>query len=265
MKRILLCVVAAAWTLAAIGCSPSDTQLSASEKEYNRLYKQYADRFHDKMAKEGDAPKPEQMAAEASRLWEETFGPHKALLKERAGELLKTLDSAPAIIENAEKVDGLPAATIGGTVYLEIATISRAPESAEAKVDVPKHLLWNPLNAAQVALNNWLMVILDQRTLGMRSLATNYASLTFEARDRSADTPRLVLRQGPSVFLVDLSRVDDFYRVDKIRWLKAKTAGSVLVPELRPAATAPAAPAPSAPPAAKPPEEPAEKPAAPPK
>jgi hypothetical protein len=253
MKRILLCVLAAAWGLAAIGCSAPDSQQPASEKEFGKLYKQYSDRFHDKIAKEADTLKPEQMAAEASRLWQETFGPHKALLKQRAAELLKALDPSPAIVESAEKVGGQPSCTVGDKVYIEIASIARDPKAIAPQGDVAKHLLWNPMGAAQMALNNWLAVLLDQRAFAIRSVASNHASLTWEALDKNVDRPRLVLRQGPVLFTMDLARADDYYQVDKMRWLKEKSAGSVLSPEPRPPA-APAAPV-------KPPEKPAEKPA----
>lgn len=234
MKKVLLCVLAAAWTLAAIGCSSSGPQPSGSSsaKEFAKLYKQFADRFHDRMAEEGDALKAEQATTEAARLWQETFGSHKALLKQRCEELLNDLDPAPVIVESTEKVDGQPSCTVGGKVYTEVAAIAQAPNSQQPQAAVPKHLMWNPMSAANMALNNWLTVLLDQRAMAVRSFTSSHASLTWEALDKNVDKPRLVLRQGPAIYLVDLSRVDDYYRVDKMRWLKAKTA--VATPAAKP-------------------------------
>jgi len=258
MKRVLLCVLAAGWALAAIGCSSSGPQPSSSSaKEFGKLYKQFADRFHDKMAEEGDALKAEQATAEASRLWQETFGPRKALLKQRCEELLNDLEPAPAIVESAEKVDGQLSCTVGGKVYTEIASISRAPNSDQPETAVPKHLMWNPMSAANMALNNWLTVLLDQRAMAVRSFTSSHASLTWEALDKNVDKPRLVLRQGPAIFLVDLSRADDYYRVDKMRWLKAKTAATT--PAAKPVEKGTEKPAEKA--AEKPAEKAAEKPA----
>jgi hypothetical protein len=259
MKRILLCVLAAGWALAAIGCSSSGPQPSSSStKEFGKLYKQFADRFHDKMAEEGDALKAEQATTEAARLWEETFGAHKALLKQRCEELLNDLEPAPAIVESAEKVDGQPACTVAGKVYTEVASVAQAPPSSQPAAAVPKHLMWNPMSAANMALNNWLVVLLDQRGMAVRSFTSSQASLTWEALDKNVDKPRLVLRQGPALYLVDLSRIDDYYRVDKIRWLKAKTAAK----PVEKAAEKPAEKA-AEKPAEKATEKPADKPAEP--
>jgi hypothetical protein len=255
MSKAFLCVLVCASAMVAVGACSVGEQ-APSDKEFANLYKQFSTRFHDKMVKEGDTVKPEQIPAEAARVWDEVFGTHKDVLKRRVEEILKDLDAAPLIVESPEKVDGQRAYTVGGTVYVEIASIGRATGDDPAKSGALKHLLWNPLSAAQITLNNWLSTILPQKTISIRSMTTSQASLIWQAIDKSIDRPRLVLTQGPMLYVVDLQRIDDFYVVDKMRWLRPKGMGSVLIseqPSVRPPEKAPE----------KAPEKPAEKPATP--
>ena len=259
MKKALLCLVAVG-ALIILGCSGSGpgtpAPSSSSEKEYSKLYKQYSTKFHEKMAQDVESLKGDEIGAEAERIWEETFGPRQALLKQRAAEILRDLDAAPAIADTGEKIDGLPACTVGGTTYVEIAKFSPGTAAPQPKEGIWKHLLWNPLSAAQLTLNTWLGFILPQRALANRSVTSNHAGLTWEAIDRNPDKPKLALRQGPVVFTVNLSGMDGYYKVDQMRLLRPKAMKSIFAPDVTPPAEKPAAA-----PAATPPEKPAEKPA----
>ena len=73
-----------------------------------------------------------------------------------------------------------------------------------------------------MGLNNWLAPILNPNAFGLRSVMTANAGLFWEAIDSNLDHPILQLRQGPMIFIVNLSRKDDYYQVDKIRWLRPK-------------------------------------------
>lgn len=265
MKKALLCLVAASAVI-ILGCSGSGPGAqTSSEKEYGKLYKQYSAKFHEKMAKDADTMRADEIAAQAIRIWDETFGPHKAILKQRAAEILKELDAGPPIVEGGEKSGGDQTCTIGGTLYIEIARIGRNLSAAQPTEGVMKHLLWNPLNAAQMSLNFWLNTILPPRVMAMRTLTSSHAGLTWEVADPNPDKPKLVLRQGPVVFTVDLSRVDDYYQVDQMRMLRPKTMKSIFAPDVTPPATKPAetpAEKPAETPAERPAEKPAEKPAA---
>ena len=192
---------------------------------------------------------PIQITAEAARIWDETFSGHKDLLKKRVAEILKELDAAPAFQED---------------LYLEIAAGTRVePAADQPKGIVLKQFLWNPVGAAQMGLNNWLAKLLKPQSFGVRSVLTANAGLFWEAEDRNIDKPKLVMRQGPMIYKVELSRVDDYYQVDKVRWLRPKSMGPVNLqkPDGTPGDTPAEKPAekPAAAPAEKPAEQPAEK------
>jgi hypothetical protein len=155
---------------------------------------------------------------------------------------------------------------------------------------IPKQLYWNPIVAAQIELNNFLARLLEQKSFGMRTIMSLNAPLFWETQDRNVNSPKLCLRQGPMIYIVDLTRKDDNFQVEKIRWLRPKSMGPLSPPPAAgqppatpgtpapetpapetpapavpavptpPAAALPATPAPAAPaPAAPAPAKPAEK------
>jgi hypothetical protein len=58
---------------------------------------------------------------------------------------------------------------------------------------------------------------------------TSHATIFWLAIDRNPERPKLMLRQGPWVFLIDLSRRDDYYHADKLRWLQHVSMGPLRV------------------------------------
>jgi len=233
MKKALLAVLAVAWAVLALGCV-SDGGKSATEEEFQRLYKEYSVRFHEKMVGTAETMKPVQITAEAARIWDETFSGKEDLISRRVAEILNQLEEAKSYDED---------------LYLEIASGSRVEPSADQpKGIILKQFLWSPVGAAQMGLNNWLARLLQARSFGVRSVLTANAGLFWEVLDRSVDKPKLQLRQGPMVFAVDLSRVDDYYQVEKVRWLRPKAMGPVTLaqppttPPETPGTTPPAIP-----------------------
>ncbi|HUU89756.1 MAG TPA: hypothetical protein VM238_00950 [Phycisphaerae bacterium] len=229
MKKVLLAVLAVAWAVLALGCV-GDGGKSATEKEFQRLYKEYSARFHEKMVGTAETMKPVQITAEAARLWDETFAGKDDLIGRRVTEILNQLDEAKPYNED---------------LYLEIASGSRVEPSADQpKGIILKQFLWSPVGAAQMGLNNWLARLLQAKSFGVRSVLTANAGLFWEVLDRNLDKPKLQLRQGPMVFAVELSRADDYYQVEKVRWLRPKSMGPVQLaqPPETPGTTTPTMP-----------------------
>ena len=249
MRHAVLFAMVAALAMVAVGCS-GEAEKSATEKEFQRLYKEYSVRFHEKMVGTAENMKPVQVTAEAARIWDETFATHRALIDKRVAEILKNLDDAPPVDEE---------------LYVEIASGNRVdPTEDQPKGIVLKQFLWSPIGAAQMGLNNWLARLLQPKSFGVRSVLTANAGLFWEAVDRSISKPKLQLRQGPMVYAVDLSRIDDYYQVDKVRWLRPKSMGPIAMPATTgETSTEGMAPLPKfgEQPAETPPEKPAEKPA----
>jgi len=216
MRKVLLGVLAAAWAVMAVGCT-SDGGKSATEEEFQRLYREYSARFHEKMVGTAETMKPVQVTAEAARIWDETFAGRGDIIKRRVGEILRDLDAAKPYDKD---------------LYLEIASGSRVePSPDQPKGIVLKQFLWSPVGAAQMGLNNWLARLLQAKSFGVRSVLTANAGLFWEAFDRNIDTPKLQMRQGPMIFAVELSRVDDYYQVEKVRWLRPKSMGPIPMPK----------------------------------
>ena len=227
MRKLLVCVLTVAWTTAIIGCGDTGGKTD-TEKEFLKLSKQYSARFYEKMTTQAETMQPVQVTAEAARIWDEVFSPHKALLSKRIQEILNDLDTCPPIQED---------------LYNEVASGARVePPADQPQGIILKQFLWNPIGAAQMGLNNWLARLLQQQSFGMRSVMAANAPMFWEVTDRSVELPKLVLRQGPMVYTVDLSRKDDYYQVDKIRWLRPKSMGPVVPPTPPADAQPPAAP-----------------------
>lgn len=193
--------------------SPAVGLKSDTQREFERLYKQYSARFYDKMTLEAENMEPAQVFAEAARIWGEVFGPHKDVLARRAAELLQEFDPAPPIQEEQ---------------YNEVACWTRSePKPGTQQPIILRQLAWSPTGAAQVALGDFLNQLLSPKSRTMRQVMGANAILFWEAIDRDEDRPKLMLRQGPMLFLFDLSRKDDYYMVDKIRWLRPKSMGPI--------------------------------------
>ena len=228
MKQVLICMCLAAWVTIVAGCSSPPTSPANTDKEFEKLYKEYSARFYENMTTKSDESlTPAQITADASRIWEEIFGTQKDLLKRRTEESLKKLDTATPVQED---------------LYLEIRSGTRKePPAGQSQPPAEKQFFWNPITTAQIALDNWLGYLLEQRSYALRSVMLVNAQPTWEALDRNIDHPKLLLRQGPILFLLDLSRKDDYYQADKIRWLRPKSMGPIPgMPEAPAAGTPPA-------------------------
>jgi hypothetical protein len=244
MKSLLVCALAAVWACAIIGCSDGGAGKTDAEKKFQGLYKQYSARFYEKMTSQAQTMPPMQVTQEASRIWDEVFGPNKALVTKRVEENLKELDQGPAIQEDqynevavGTREAGAPADKAWKTVVAgEKPREDTIPDEAEGMT--LKQFRWSPIGDAQMALNNWLQHIMQRPAFAMRQVMAVNVSPVWEAVDRNVDHPKLCLRQGPMVFLVDMSRKDDYYQIEKIRWLRPKSMGPVATPA---AAQAPAA------------------------
>jgi len=195
--------------IAAAGCS--DRQ-EANRKQFEDLYKEYSDRFHEKMASESGQMTPSQVAAEAARLWNDVFGGRKDIVRRRAEDILRDLHDAPAFNEKQ---------------YNQV--IQAAPPEKEEEGLVLKQFLWNPVGAAQDYLNTLFANVLQPADQRRQVILTSHATLFWLAIDRNPERPKLMLRQGPWVFLVDLSRRDDHYHADKLRWLQHVSVGPIRV------------------------------------
>jgi hypothetical protein len=197
----LACAVLTVCVLVAAGCS--DRQ-EANRKQFEDLYKQYSDRFHEKMAAEHGQMTMSQVAVEAARIWNSVFDEHKDIVRRRAEDILRDLRDAPAIDEKE---------------YNQVVQASPPEKEIEEGI-VLKQFLWNPVGAAQDYLNNLFTKVLQPADQTRQVVLTSHATIFWLAVDRNPERPKLMLRQGPWVFLVDLSRRDDYYYVDKLRWLQ---------------------------------------------
>jgi len=216
MRKTLVCLLLVSVLAALSGCKTSSGE-SATKAKFEELYKEYSTRFHEKMVGTAETMQPAQVTAEAARIWNDVFGPHKDLVEARVKEILSDLDKAEPFDEN---------------LYLEIASGTRVtPTEDQPQGIVVRQFLWSPVGAAQMALNTWLARLLQPKSFGMRQLLTANAGLFWQALDRNINNPKLVLKQGPMIFTVDLSRTDDYYQVDKVRWLRPKAMGPLVLPQ----------------------------------
>jgi hypothetical protein len=252
MRKWLVCALAVVGACAVIGCSEGGAGKTDNEKKFQERYKQYSARFYEEMTNKAQTLPPMQITQEASRIWDEVFGPNKALVLKRAEEILKELDQCPAIQEDQYNEVAVATREAGAAPDKAWKTVvSGEPPRPDALPDETegtslKQFRWSPIGEAQLALNNWLQRIIQKPDFAKRQVMAVNVSPVWEAIDRNVDHPKLCLRQGPMVFLVDLSRNDDYYQVEKIRWLRPKTMGPVSVPtaEKPPAAGETSAPTP---------------------
>ena len=221
--RTVLVVLVALAVVPALGSATVPDGKSAARKEFERLYEAYSRRFHESMIVGAETMQPAEIAAEAARLWDETFALHTDVLQARVKEVLGDLNDALPIQED---------------MYLEVASLTRPEPKEQPKGIVLKQVLWTPLGAAQMGLDTLLGRILNPQSNTLRKSLISHAALPWTALDRNLDHPRLVQRQGPMLYVVDLGRKDDYYQVDRIRWLRPKSMGPIL-PSPPPAATPP--------------------------
>ena len=198
--------------LLAAGCQTPSGQ-SASEKQFQRLFKEYSNLFHEKMVSSAEQTAPIQITAEGARIWDRVFTGHEGLIQQRQKEILDELDAAPPIDED---------------LYLEVGQASRVEGEEQPKGIVLKQFLWSPPGAAQFFLNNWLARRMNRQSYNVRSVLTANAPLFWEVARRDLDSPILVQRQGPMVFTVELRREGDHYMLQKVRWLRSKSLGPIV-------------------------------------
>ena len=83
----------------------------------------------------------------------------------------------------------------------------------------------------------------------LRQILPSNAPIFWEALDRSVEHPKLIQRQGPIVGIAELSRKDDYYQADRVRWLVAKASGQIFSvtqpPQPAPDGTTPSGAAPT--------------------
>jgi len=210
MKNLLGAVLAGCLILiATAGCSD---QQEANRKQFEDLYREYSDRFHEKMATQAGSMNPAQVAAEAARTWNNVFDEHKDIVRRRAEDILRDLRDAPAINEKQ---------------YNQV--VQASPPEKEEEGLVLKQFLWNPVGAAQDYLNTLFAKVLQPPDQTRQAVLTSHATIFWLAIDRNPEHPKLMLRQGPWVFLVELSRRDDYYHADKLRWLQHVSMGPIRV------------------------------------
>ena len=258
MRKWPVCALAVVWACAVLGCSEGGAGKTDNEKKFQERYKQYSARFYEEMTNKTQTMEPLQVTQEASRIWDEVFGPNKALVLKRAEEILKELDQCPAIQE--DQYNEVAVATREAGAAPDKAWKTVAPGKPPLLGALPdetagtslKQFRWTPTGEARLALDNWLKRILQEPAFAMHQIMAVNVSPVWDAIDRNVDHPKLCLRQGPRVFQVDLSRNDDYYQVEKIRWLQSKTMGPGSVPAAEKPPAAGEAPAPTPPPAAIP-------------
>jgi len=212
MRNVLPSLLVALLAAGLVGCKVQPAE-SSTEEQFEALYKQYSARFHEKMVESGKPMTPAQITAEATRIWKDVFGNHRDLLDARVEEILQDLDKAQPFDES---------------LYVEIASTERTqPTDEETDRIIAKQWRWNPVGVAQRTLSPWIARRLPRESFALYQLLVGNAALFWEAVDPDPSNPKLQLRQGPWIFTADLSRVDDYYLVDKIRWLRPKSLGPV--------------------------------------
>jgi hypothetical protein len=225
----LFVLVVAAWGAALWAGTPPVTPAAPDEaavkKEFDRLYQDYSRRFHSRMVTEGEMNKPAQIMTEGAKLWDQVFGPHKDIVRARADGILKELEDSEPVSEH---------------LFHEVASVSRPSSAPDPQgMLIAKQYVWSPAAAAHKGLEDWLARMLTPTSLETRRLLLENAGLSWQVLKRDAEAPVLVQRQGPMLYTVSLSRQDDYYRVEAMRWLRRKTMGPVIPPP--PPAPAPAA------------------------
>ncbi len=213
MRTVFLSLLVALLAAGLVGCKTQPAE-SSTKEQFEELYKEYSARFHEKMVESGKPMTPAQITSEATRIWKDVFGDHPDLLDARVREILEGLDTAQPFDE---------------ALYVEIASTERAQPTDEEEPGrlIAKQWRWNPVGVAQRTLSPWIARRLPRESFALYQLLIGNASLFWKAVDTDIHHPKLQLRQGPWVFTADLRRIDDYYLVDKIRWLRPKALGPV--------------------------------------
>ncbi len=214
MKTSLSAVLALALVVA--GCrGAADSGKSETEAQFEALYRQYAQSFHEKMFDASPQTPMQSVRAESLRLWNDTFADHLDVLQARQEQILGELSQA-------QPVDM--------AVYDAIAEGNR-DEAEEPEGAVLKQFLWSPVRAAQYQLATWLPRIMDQQMLRKRIVLTREVPVLWQALDKDPGRPTLLQRQGPLVYVVELERRTDHYVATRIRVLAPKAMVKVRPPE----------------------------------
>lgn len=188
----------------------SPPPVTACQRQFQELYRTYSTRFHEAVLTRAEEMKPEEIAAEASAIWADVFKDRAGLLGQRCQEILAGLEATPAPDESE---------------YFEV--ICHEPCREGRDEPVLRHRLWSPVAAADVAVERALCRVLSDGAKSARSAVLSHVDLTWEAVRPAVDKPVLLQRQGLLVFVVELSRRDDCYRAEKVRWLRPKSMGPI--------------------------------------
>jgi len=212
--RFLACLLAIA-LVAVPGCGNTTrfaephAMMAAPEAKaaFERLHKEYAARLGEKLASSAQNLSPGDIRSEALQTWDAVFGAHKDVLRAYAAELLNQLDAAPAIQENLY------------AVCMDVRPGIDIPDPMESGAFM-KPVFWNPLNTANEEMRLIFTSLPKKDQASILAKAVSWAQPPLEAVDRNVDHPKLMVRAGPLVFLIDLGRKkDSYYEVDRVRWL----------------------------------------------
>ena len=217
--RFLACLLAIA-RVAVPGCGNTTrfaephAMMAAPEAKaaFERLHKEYAARLGEKLASSAQNLSPGDIRSEALQTWDAVFGARQDVLRAYAAELLNQLDAAPAIQEDQY------------AVCMDVRPGFDIPDPMESGAFM-KPVFWNPLNTANEEMSLIFTSLPDKDQASILAKAVSWAQPALEAVDRNVDHPKLMVRAGPLVFLIALSRKEDsYYEVDRVRWLRLRFA-----------------------------------------
>ena len=218
--RFLACLSAIA-LVAVSGCGhttmqaapPSEPAAPKAKAEFEKLHKEYTARLGEKLASTAARNLgPGDIRSEALQTWDAVFGARQDVLRKYAAELLNQLDAAPAIQEDLY------------AVCMDVRPGFDIPDPMESGAFM-KPVLWNPLNTANEEMSLIFTSLPDKDQASILAKAVSWAQPALEAVDRNVDHPKLMVREGPLVFLIDLGRKEDsYYEVDRVRWLRLRFA-----------------------------------------
>ena len=186
---------------------PAEMAAPKAKAEFEKLHKEYTARLSGKLASADQNLSPSDIRSEALQTWDAVFGARHDVLRAYAAELLNQLDAAPAIQENLY------------AVCMDVRPGIDIPDPMESGAFM-KPVFWNPLNTANEEMSLVFNGLGNKDHAAILAKAVSWAQPALEAVDRNVDRPKLMVRAGPLVFLIDLSRKEDsYYEVDRVRWL----------------------------------------------
>jgi hypothetical protein len=192
---------------------PAEPVVPKAKAEFEKLHKEYTARLGEKMASVAARNlSPSDIRSEALQTWDAVFGAHQDVLRAYAAELLNQLDAAPAIQEDLY------------AVCMDVRPGFDIPDPMESGAFM-KPVFWNPLNTANEEMSLVFTSLPNKDQASILAKAVSWAQPALEAVDRNVARPKLMVREGPLVFLIDLSRKEDsYYEVDRVRWLRLRSA-----------------------------------------